>query len=93
MEILVMTIRLRAPWCRSLKDKRAQIKRLIMGLRHQFNASVCESGCQEALTMMEIQAAMLVFHHAQADSMAQQLMDWLERNTEAEMVDVQREIR
>lgn len=43
--------------------------------------------------MMEIQVAMLVFHHAQADSMAQQLINWLEYNTEAEMVNLQREIR
>ena len=64
-----MTLTFRAPWCKSLKDKRSLVKRLVMGLRHQFNASVCESGHQQTLTLMEIQLAMLAFDRAQADSM------------------------
>ena len=85
-----MTLTFRAPWCKSLKDKRSLVKRLVMGLRHQFNASVCESGHQQMLTLMEIQ---LAFDRAQADSMGEQVLWFVERATEAELVDSQVEIR
>mgnify|MGYP002540040010 FL=1 len=88
-----MTLTFRAPWCKSLKDKRSLVKRLVMGLRHQFNASVCESGHQQTLTLMEIQLAMLAFDRAQADSMGEQVLRFVERVTEAEWVDSQLEMR
>lgn len=88
-----MTLTFRAPWCKSLKDKRSLVKRLVMGLRHQFNASVCESGHQQTLTLMEIQLAMLAFDRAQADSMGEQVLRFVERATEAEWVDSQLEMR
>lgn len=88
-----MTLTFRAPWCKSLKDKRSLVKRLVMGLRHQFNASVCESGHQQTLTLMEIQLAMLAFDRAQADSMGEQVLRFVERATEAELVDSQVEMR
>ena len=88
-----MTLTFRAPWCKSLKDKRSLVKRLVMGLRHQFNASVFESGHQQMLTLMEIQLAMLAFDRAQADSMGEQVLRFVERATEAELVDSQVEMR
>ena len=93
MEVMVMTLTFRAPWCKSLKDKRSLVKRLVMCLRHQFNASVCESGHQQMLTLMEIQLAMLAFDRAQADSMGEQVLRFVERATEAEWVDSQLEMR
>lgn len=93
MIILYLTFRLRAPWCMSLKDKRSEVKHLVMGLRNKFNVSVCESGEQDVLTLIEIAVAALASNHAQADGIAESLLDYVERNSEAEIIDVQKEFR
>ena len=93
MLILVMTLRLRAPWCHSLKEKRAVIRPLITGLRRQFEASVAESGLQDAHQRMEITLAVLVHNTAQGDSIRQQVLSALERLTEAELYEETAEYR
>ncbi len=93
MTIVYLTLTLRAPWCRSLKDKRSEAKRLIARLRGQFNASVCETGRQRALTILEIGVAALAFDAAQADSIAQNIISFAERSTEAELLSADDERR
>lgn len=89
----IMAFRLRAPWCMSLKDKRSEVKHLVMGLRNKFNVSACESGEQDVLTLIEIAVAALASSSAQADSIAESLLDFVEDNSEAEIIAVQNEYR
>jgi len=42
MHILLITLELRIPLARSLKDKRSQIKSLKERIRHRFNVSIAE---------------------------------------------------
>lgn len=93
MLVLVMTLRLRAPWCRSLKEKRALLRPLISGLRRQFEAAVAESGHQDSRRLTEITLAVLVHHSAQGDSIRQQVLDALPRLTEAELYEEEAEYR
>jgi uncharacterized protein YlxP (DUF503 family) len=93
MIVLYMTFRLRAPWCMSLKDKRSEVKHLVMGMRNKFNVSACESGEQDVLTLIEIAVAALASSSAQADSIAESLLDYVEDNSEAEIIAVQNEYR
>lgn len=93
MIVLYITFHLRAPWCLSLKDKRSEVKRLVMGLRNKFNVSVCESGEQDVLNLIEISACTLAANSAQADSIAESLLGYVEGNSEAEIIDVQKEHR
>ncbi len=85
MHVLVMRLGLRAPWCHSLKEKRAVLRPVIAGLRRQFNASVIESGQQDSHQLIEISLAMLVSNAAQGDSMMAQVSHALSRLTEAEL--------
>jgi hypothetical protein len=93
MLVLVMTLRLRAPWCHSLKEKRALLRPLISGLRRQFEAAVAESGHQDSHQLMEITLAVLVHHSAQGDSIREQVIDRVARLTEAELYEEMAEYR
>ena len=92
MKVLVGTFRLRAPWCRSLKDKRSIVKSLIAELK-KHNVAVCESGAQNAIQFIELSAATLVQNHAQGDSTAQILESSVLGATDAELYEVLFEYR
>lgn len=93
MIVPVVTIRLRAPWCRSLKDKRAEVKKLVMGLRNAFNVSACESGLQDDRHLIELTACALAFDRAQGDSIAQSVEEFVLSRTDAELLAVEAEYR
>lgn len=93
MILLYMTIRLHAPWCHSLKDKRSQVKRLTARLHNTFNVSACEVGQQDIHTIIEIGVAAIAFDSAQADSIAENVAGFVQGNTEAEVVAVEKEYR
>ena len=93
MLVLVITLRLLAPWCHSLKEKRAVLRPLLSGLRRQFEASVVESGRQDAHQHLEITLALLVHNTAQGDSIRQQVLDAAARLSEAELYEETAEYR
>lgn len=85
MLILKLTLRFRAPWCRSLKDRRSEVKRIVSRLRAQFNISAVESGPQDIHTLFDVTVAALAFDTAQADSIRQSVTDFVLGLTEAEL--------
>ena len=93
MNILLITLRLRAPWCRSLKDKRSLVKPLILGLRRSFNVSVAESGLQGSHTLIQLQIAALAANTAQADGINESLYRAVESATDAEIMEWTGEMR
>ncbi|HSK69411.1 MAG TPA: DUF503 domain-containing protein [Candidatus Limnocylindria bacterium] len=93
MIVLLVTARLRAPWCRSLKDKRSVVAGVMNALKKRFNVSVAESGLQDSHTLMEISAAALAFDAAQADAVAQSLYAAAQGATDAELYEWDAEYR
>lgn len=93
MIVLVVTLHLRAAWCRSIKDKRAEVKKLVMGLRNTFNVSACESGAQNDRQTIEITACALAFDRAQGDSMAQAFEEFVLSRTDAVLLLTETEYR
>lgn len=83
--VLLMRLCFRAPWCRSLKDRRSEVSRLISRLRHRFNVSAVESGPQDIHTLFEISVAALAFGAGQADSTRESLLSFVEDQSEAEL--------
>ncbi len=92
MRILTMTIRLHAPWCYSLKDKRSEVKRLLSRLRAKFNLSAAEVGEQDSISLIELGVAAIAFSAAQADSIAETVVGFIQSNTEAEILSVEKEL-
>ena len=93
MIIAVMTFRLHAPWVHSLKEKRMVVKSLVTQLQNRFHVSAAEIDEQDTYQIIVIGVAVIVPHHAMADSLMDEISAFVETNTEAEILDEQREIR
>ncbi len=85
MLVVLMTLRFRASWCRSLKDKRAAVRAVTSALKNRHNVSVAESGQQESWTLFDVTVASLAFHQAQADSLQEAILRTAQDATEAEL--------
>ena len=88
-----MTFRLRASWVHSLKEKRMIVKSLIAKLQNRFHVSAAEIDEQDTHQIIVIGIAAIVPHNAMADSLMEEVSLFVEENTEAEIIDEEREIR
>lgn len=88
-----MTFRLHAPWVHSLKEKRMIVKSLVARLQNKFHVSVAEVDEQDIHQIIVIGVAAIVPYNAMADSMMDEISQFVEGNCEAEILDEQREIR
>lgn len=82
----------RAEWVTSLKEKRMVVKSLVEKTRHKFNASVAEVDRQEEHKTIVIGFACVTNERRHADSMIQHILDFMEKNTEAELLSAEYEI-
>ena len=92
MRIAAMTFRLRAPLVHSLKEKRMIVKSLIARLQNRFHVSAAEVDEQDTHQIIVIGIAAVVPHNAYADSLMEEISQFVEENTDAEIVDEQREV-
>lgn len=93
MNIAVITFRLRAPWVHSLKEKRMIVKSLVAKLQNKFHVSSAEIDEQDVHQIIVIGIAAIVPHNAMADSLMDEISEFMELNTEAEILEENREIR
>ena len=93
MKIAVMSFRLYVPWVHSLKEKRMIVKSLIAKLQNRFHVSAAEIDEQDTHQIIVIGVAAIVPHNAMADSLMEEVSLFVEENTEAEIIDEEREIR
>ena len=93
MQIAAMTFRLHAPWVHSLKEKRMIVKSLVAKLQNKFHVSAAEIDEQDTHQIIVIGVAAIAAHTAMADSLMDRISLFVEDNTEAEIIDEQREIR
>ncbi|NMF06356.1 DUF503 domain-containing protein [Clostridium beijerinckii] len=91
MNILFMKVTLRASWVHSLKEKRMIVKSIIQKLKNKFNISVSEAYEQDAHKTIVIGIAGMCSNSAQADSTMENIITFIENNTDAEIIDIQRE--
>ena len=93
MKIATITFRLRAPWVHSLKEKRMTVKSLVAKLQNKFHVSAAEIDEQDVHQIIVIGVAAIVPHNAMADSVMDEISEFVELNSEAEILDETREIR
>ncbi len=93
MNIASMTFRLHAPWVHSLKEKRMIVKSIIAKLQNKFHVSAAEVDEQDTHQVIVIGVAFIVPHNALADSIMDEISQFVEENTEAEILDEMREMR
>ena len=93
IKVLVLKIKLYAPWVHSLKEKRMVVKSLLAKIRNKFQVSVAEVEAQDVHQTIVIAMAAIAAHQAQADSMEEEILKFVERSTEAEIAESETEIR
>lgn len=93
MQILYLTIKLYAPWVHSLKEKRMIVKSLCARLRNKFNIAIAETAEQDTHQTVVVGIAALAAHQAQADSMMEKIIHFIEETVETEVQSVEYEMR
>ena len=93
MIIAAMTFRLHAPWVHSLKEKRMIVKSLLAQLQNKFHVSAAEIEAQDTHQIIVIGMAAVVPHSALADSLMDEISQFVETATDAEILEETREIR
>ena len=93
MNIAAMTFRLHAPWVHSLKEKRMIVKSLIARLQNKFHVSAAEIDEQDTHQIIVIGVAAVVPHNAMADSLMEEISQFVATATEAEILEETRDIR
>lgn len=86
-------VKLYASWFTSLKEKRMISKSLIAQVRHKFNVSIAEIDEQDTHQTLILGIAWVTGSVRQSDSILEQIIRFIETNTEAEVRDVRHELR
>ena len=93
MNVLTLKIKIYAPWVHSLKEKRMVVKSILGKVRNKFNVSAAEVDAQNVHQTIIIGIAIIVAHQGQADSMEEEIMRFVEMNTDAEILEIETEVR
>lgn len=91
MVIGTVTIKLDIPFAHSLKDKRMVVKSVISKVRNKFNVSIAESDENDMMQTAEISFVCIAANTALADSITQNVLAYIECNTDAEVILLNRE--
>ena len=93
MKVLTIEVKLYAPWIQSLKEKRMVIKSLVAKIINKFHVSVAEIDAQDVHKTIVIGIAMIVDSQKKADQMEECFVNFIEDNTEAQILEIVSEIR
>ncbi len=91
MRAAIQTITLSAPWVRSLKEKRSIVKSLVAKLKNSFNISAAEVEAQDVHITIVLGIAIIALSKAQAESTLDNILNFVEINTDAELLSFERE--
>ncbi|MDK0761279.1 DUF503 domain-containing protein [Clostridium perfringens] len=89
MRVLNLKITLRASWVHSLKEKRMVVKSIVQRLKNKFNVSVGEVHEQDIHKIIVIGISAVCGDQKQVDSTLENLIDFVEENTDAEIINIE----
>lgn len=92
MIIGTMTLTIHVPWVHSLKEKRTIVKSLCAKTQNKFNISIAEIGEQDTHQTILIGLATVANEVSQINSVLDHIINFIESNTEGEIITIDREI-
>jgi uncharacterized protein YlxP (DUF503 family) len=92
MIVGIMRLELYAPWVHSLKEKRMVVKSICGKAASKFNIAISEVGGQDLHQAAVIGVVCVTNDTSHCDSILDNVLVFIENNTEAEVVKVEREI-
>lgn len=93
MQVGVLQLRLHIPWAHSLKEKRMVVKSLEDRLRSVYRVAVAETDEQDIHQIAVLGVACVAGDTAQADSILDSIVGYVETHTDAQLLEVRRELR
>ena len=91
MYVVALSVELRLPQCRSLKDKRQALRPLLDGLRHRHRVSVAETGYQDQWQRATLGVAVVAAGPSQAEEWLDQVERFVWSRPDAEVVSADRQ--
>jgi hypothetical protein len=91
MVIAAVRITLHVPWVHSLKEKRMEVKSLCAKVRNKFNASIAEVDAQDVHQTIILGFACVSTDSAHADSICDNIINFIESHTEGSILQIERE--
>lgn len=91
MMVSVTKIKIYVPFVHSLKEKRMVIKSLCAKVRNKFNVSIAEVEDQDIHQIIVLGFAAIVTDTAQADSIHERIINFIDSNNEGEIVLIEKE--
>ncbi len=92
MVIGAITIKIHIPWSHSLKEKRMVVKSICAKVHNKFNVSIAEIDDQDLHQIIVLGISYVATDKAQADSIADHVINFIESSTEGVFVSIEREI-
>ena len=92
MKVLVLIVELKADYAHSLKEKRMVVRSITQKLKNKFNISVNEVDTQDLHNLITIGISAICQTNAIADSTYEKILNFIECNTDAEMVNIEKEV-
>lgn len=92
MIIGTVKVYMNAGWVHSLKEKRMVVKSIVEKVKNKFNVSIAEIEDQDLHQSIVLGVACVSNDTKHADSTIQKVINFIEDNSEAMLIDVQVEI-
>ena len=92
MFIGTIIVTLHAPWVNSLKEKRMIVKSICSKVKNKFNVSIAEVDEQDTHKTLVIGIASVANEVNQADRILDQVINFIESSSEAEIINIDREV-
>lgn len=92
MTIGTSKVKIHTPWVHSLKEKRMVVKSICAKVRNKFNVSIAEIEDQDKHQVIVIGFAAVTGDRSQCDSIIDHVLNFIETNTEGEIIEIQREV-
>ena len=91
MYVLSATLKISIPHAASLKDKRQVSRSIIEKTRRKFNVSISEVATQQSPQTLTIGLAVVSGEYAHAQNSLEEIIRYIEENTDGELVGIERE--
>jgi uncharacterized protein YlxP (DUF503 family) len=86
-------VKIHIPWVHSLKEKRSEVKSLCAKVKNKFNVSIAEVEEQDTHQKAVLGFACVAGDASLADSIVDTVINFIESNTEGEIISINREFR
>lgn len=92
MTVGIVNIKLYIAFAHSLKEKRTVVRSICAKVRNKFNVSIAEVENQDVIQTISIGFAIVSNNRKHIDSSIDKILNYIEFNTEGEIIEVNREI-